>query len=299
MKKIISVFLIAVLCLGMVVMSSCSENSGASSEAESSQAEATENSEGTVSEVSVEESKSQGPITLKIGTYNIANGRDVDWDFSLIAKDIVDNGLDIVGLQEVDILCERSKFTDTMERLKEYTGMEYYAYFKCIDLKGDEAKYGKKGAYGTAILSKYPIVGTNDVELNPGTQVERRLLGCSKIDVNGTEINFFVTHLSHNNATVRASEFKKVAATVKVAKNVILVGDFNVGSFDEFNVLENLSRVNNPENGYITYPSSKSMIDNICYSSEFTYVEDSAYTFHRSHSDHMLFVAEFQIDPAE
>ena len=36
-----------------------------------------------------------------------------------------------------------------------------------------------------------------------------------------------------------------------------------------------------------------------CYSSDFTYLEDSAYTFHRSHSDHMLFVAEFQIDPAK
>ena len=294
MKKIISVFLIVVLCLGMVVFSSCSESSDASSEAGS-----TENSEEPVSEVSVEESKPQGPINLKIGTYNIANGREINWDFSLIAKDIVDNDLDIVGLQEVDILCERSKFTDTMERLKEYTGMEYYAYFKCIDLKGDEAKYGKKGAYGTAVLSKYPIISTNEVELNPGTQVERRLLGCTKIDIDGTQINFFVTHLSHNNATVRASEFKKVAATVNVPKNVLLVGDFNVSSFDEFNVLENLSRVNNPENGYITYPSSKTMIDNICYSSEFTYIENSAYTFHRSHSDHMLFVAEFQINPAE
>jgi endonuclease/exonuclease/phosphatase family metal-dependent hydrolase len=294
MKKFISAVLIVVLCLGTFVMSSCSENTEVSSEAESVEASA------EVSlEESVEESKPQGPITLKVGTYNIANGRDVDWDFSKIAKDIVDNDLDVVGLQEVDILCERSKFTDTMEKLKEFTGMEYYAYFKCIDLKGDEAKYGKKGAYGTAVLSKYPILSTNEIELNPGTQAERRLLGFTKIDFNGTEINFFVTHLTHNNANIRASEFKKVAETVKVPKNVILVGDFNVGSFDEFNVLETLSRVNNPENQYITYPSSKSKIDNICYSSDFTYLEDSAYTFHRSHSDHMLFVAEFQIDPAK
>ena len=294
MKKFISAVLIVVLCLGTFVMSSCSENTEVSSEAESVEASA------EVSlEESVEESKPQGPITLKVGTYNIANGRDVDWDFSKIAKDIVDNDLDVVGLQEVDILCERSKFTDTMEKLKEFTGMEYYAYFKCIDLKGDEAKYGKKGAYGTAVLSKYPIVSTNNVELNPGTQAERRLLGCTKIDIDGTQISFFVTHLTHNNATIRASEFKKVAATVKVAKNAILVGDFNVGSFNEFKVLENLSQVNNTKTQYVTYPSSKSAIDNICYSSEFTYIEDSAYTFNRNHSDHMLFVAEFQIDPAK
>lgn len=294
MKKLISLFMIFVLCIGTVVLSSCGEDTSVSSEVESAE---TESSDATVSVESVEESQPKGPITLKVGTYNIANGREINWDFSLIAKDIVDNDLDIVGLQEVDILCERSKFTDTMERLKEYTGMEYYAYFKCIDLKGDEAKYGKKGAYGTAVLSKYPIVGTNEIELNPGTQVERRVLGCTKIDVDGTQINFFNTHLSVSSAPIRKTEFDKVAATVKVAKNVILTGDFNVSSFDEFNVLETLSRVNNPDDAFITFPSSKSKIDNICYSSDFTYVENSAYTFSRNHSDHYLFIAELTIDP--
>lgn len=290
MKKYVSMFLLFAFCFGVLAMTSCNE---AEDETESSVAESSQESES-----SVEESKPE-PIKLKIGSYNIANGRDVGWNFQTIANDIVENDLDIVGLQEVDILCKRSKFSDTMELLKEYTGMQYYAYFKCIDLEGDEAKYGKKGAYGTAILSKYPIVGTNELELNPGNSVERRVLGCAKIDVNGTIVNFFNTHLTFSSLAIRKLEFQKVASAVNVAKYSILVGDFNVDSFDEFNALDPLSRVNTPETPFITFPSENLMIDNICYSEEFTHIEGSTKIVNKKHSDHVLLVAELEIMPAE
>ncbi len=287
MKKVLSVFLATVFSFGTVLTVGCGESTSTDECSEAS------------SEVSLDESKAPDPIKLRIGSYNIANGREIDWDFQLIANDILENNLDIVGFQEVDIFCQRSKFSDTMELLKEYTGMKYYAYFKCIDLQGDEAKYGQKGAYGTAILSKYPIVETKEVELNDGSRVERRLLTCAKIDVNGTEINFFNTHLTVSSAPIRKTEWGIIENTVKDVKNCILTGDFNVDSYEEFEVLKPMSYVNNPETNIVTYPDGKLKIDNICYSSEFALVDGSVGTYQKHHSDHVLLYAELEIIPAE
>ena len=290
-KRIISAFLLIAFSFGAIFTVGCSD-------ADESVSDSSVTSETSV-EASVEESKAPEPIKLRIGSYNIANGRDVNWDFKHIANDIIEKDLDIVGLQEVDILCQRSKFSDTMELLKEYTGLQYYAYFKCIDLPGDVSKYGKTGAYGTAILSKYPIKESSDIELNDGTKVERRVLGCAKIDVNGTEINFFNTHLTFSSLPIRSAEFELIANTVKNANNCILTGDFNVDSYSEFEVLKPLSYVNNPETNIVTFPDGNLKIDNICYSSEFTLVDGSVGTYQKNHSDHLLLYAELEIMPAE
>lgn len=280
MKKALSFFLATVLCFGAVIMTGCTES-------------------GESSDASVEASKEPENLKLKIGSYNIANGREVYWDFQVLARDIVDNDLDIVGLQEVDKFCSRSKFADTMELLKEYTGMQYYAYFKCIDLEGDEATYGQKGAYGTAILSKYPILETKEVELNDGSSVERRLLTYAKIDVNGTAINFFNTHLTILSDPIRAKEFQIVSDNVKDVENCILVGDFNVDTYEEFEILKPLSYINTPETGYITHPEGDRKIDNICFSSEFSLVENSDGIYQDYHSDHVLLYAELEYKPTK
>ena len=60
-------------------------------------------------------------INISIGSYNIANGGYADHDFSRIAEDILACGLDIVGLQEVDIGTFRVKKADTMKELSEKT----------------------------------------------------------------------------------------------------------------------------------------------------------------------------------
>lgn len=226
---------------------------------------------------------------IKIGTYNIANGRDVNWDFKLLAEDIVSNGIDIIGIQEIDRFCIRSKGLNTPELLKEYTGMNYCAYFKCINL-GD-------GEYGTAIFSKYPILETNQTELNDGTKYERRLLTYAKIDVGGSIINFFNTHLTIMDDAMRENEFKIVSKIVNSKENCILVGDFNVVSYDEFEALTPLSRINNRETQYITYPEGERRIDNICFSSEFRPVENGHGIFQKYHSDHVLLYAEFVFVP--
>ena len=84
-------------------------------------------------------------INLKIGTYNIANGREIGHDMTLIAQDILKNEIDVVGFQEVDRYASRSKFIDTIKLLSEYTGFEYYTYTKSTNIKGDAATFGGEG----------------------------------------------------------------------------------------------------------------------------------------------------------
>ncbi|MBE6762771.1 MAG: endonuclease/exonuclease/phosphatase family protein [Ruminococcaceae bacterium] len=261
-KSRLIVLAVLLLCLGMMSMSGCS---------------------------------ARDPLTLRIGSYNIKNGELVNHEFKAIADDILSKDLDIVGLQEVDKFCVRSKFADTMELLKEYTGMQYYAYFKCIDLYGDEDTYGEGGAYGTAILSKYPITETDEIELNNGKTVERRLLTHAAIDVDGTVVNFYNTHLTIASDAIRQSEFRIVANTVKDKENCILVGDFNVDSYGEFEVLKPLTYINNPETDFITHPEGDRKIDNICFSSEFSLAEDAYGLLENHHSDHVMLYAELEL----
>ena len=94
-KRIISAFLLIAFSFGAIFIVGCSD-------ADESVSDSSVTSETSV-EASVEESKAPEPIKLRIGSYNIANGRDVNWDFKHIANDIIEKDLDIVGLQEVDI----------------------------------------------------------------------------------------------------------------------------------------------------------------------------------------------------
>ena len=48
-------------------------------------------------------------VTLRVGTFNIQNGGGVGHDFSVLAQDILDQKLDVVGLQEVDMFTSRNK----------------------------------------------------------------------------------------------------------------------------------------------------------------------------------------------
>ena len=72
-------------------------------------------------------------MKLKIASFNIHNGMDVAYDFSVLAKDIVDTELDVVGLQEIDRFVKRSKYQDTVAILKSCTGMTYAAYAPALE----------------------------------------------------------------------------------------------------------------------------------------------------------------------
>ena len=245
----------------------------------------------TTAETTAEPAPTPKTVKLRIGSYNIANGREVGHDLSILAQDIVDNKLDIVGLQEVDRLASRSKFIDTAKELSKLTGLGYYYYTKAINIDGNEAKYGTKGEYGTCILSRYPITASESVQLFSGGK-EQRMLSCVEIDVDGTTVNFVNTHLSYELAAIRQRQFEALAERVSGKEYCIVTGDFNISSFDDYAPVDFLTKACTEQGKPITFPKSKTTIDNVLFSEEFTLVKRDSVA--SDHSDHYMLWAELE-----
>lgn len=288
MKKLLCI-LLATILLGTFCLASCTDSTEVSEESsiqpESSAPQATKK-------------------TLRVGTYNIkhcadvsdsdgVNGADADeTSVRVIADDILSLDLDIVGIQEVDQNVPRSGRIDTMALLSEYTGYKYYYYMEAVVWPGASTVTA-----GSGILSKYPInmETAQTIELSRGdTWDQVRKLGCVEIDVDGTVINFFNTHLTPLDKDMRDTEFAKIAEYVTDKEIAILTGDFNVPTFDEFAPLTNLTNFNNEEHKYITYPRDQKFMDNILYTSNFTVNYENSGVYEKGHSDHSLLYAEFE-----
>ena len=228
------------------------------------------------------------PVKLNVGTYNIANGSKVGHDMKKLADDIKGANLDIVGLQEVDQFCNRSNNMDTVKVLSELTGMPYYAFFKAINLSGNGA--GGVGEYGNAVLSKYPIEETERIELY--STGETRVLGRTKINVNGTMINFFSTHLEWSPDSTRYKQLEQLNGIMEKYDNFLIVGDFNVHTLEEYRRLNYKGMVNTEEDPILTYSSYDGdwRLDNIIYSPH-NWSFGTPTTLPNGHSDHFMLYA--------
>lgn len=224
-------------------------------------------------------------ITVRVATYNIRGGSDVEHDLSIIAQDILDNNVEIVGFQEVDKNTNRSGNVDMVKELAALTGYEYCEFTRCISYDG--------GYYGTAILSKYPIEEYEAVFL-PSGHHEQRKLGHATININGVMLNFFNTHLSWEDADVRAEQFATIAEYTADCEYFIVTGDFNTANFDSFKAIPNSNIVNNEENRMVSC-GEDGAIDNIVYSDGIR-LDGSGMYDEVDHSDHHMVWADFSFD---
>ena len=236
--------------------------------------------------VSCEEAEDiqKGDITLRVATYNIQNGAGVGHDMSLLAEDIKAMELDVIGLQEVDICTSRALGLDTLKLLAEAVGYPYYAFTKAIDFAG--------GEYGTAILSRYPITAHESVELDTPAGYERRAYGHATIDVAGTEIHFFNTHLSWEDVTLRMPQLAAVTNAVKGYTNYVVSGDFNTDDLREFAVFEGSKLVNT--GGYKTFIAGGTAIDNLIIPAPWSITDSGMHVSGRS--DHNMLWAEIKFE---
>lgn len=294
MKCFITRFLPLLLAVTLIALPiiSCGQNDSppisSSSPTETPEETPIESEESTPEATEPETEPLKDPITLKIGSYNIANGKN-STHILKIGEDIKSKELDIVGLQEVDQKVMRTKRMDSMKLLAESSGLPYYTFFKAIDLQG--------GEYGVAVLSKYPIVETNRTELYSGDK-EQRVLGHAVIDVDGTLINFFVTHLSFESKELRDAQFATIAEKTANLDNFIVTGDFNTSDFTEYAPIKNAGLLNNAYSSIVTFPNPdpKSSIDNIVFS-------NGNWKFARrailasGNSDHCMLFATGTFDP--
>ena len=84
--------------------------------------------------------ENSGKETIRFASYNIFHGGAANCDISKIAKNITDNNIDIIGIQEVDRGTLRSGGIDILEELSKFSGYPYYAFFKTIDLFTKDVK---------------------------------------------------------------------------------------------------------------------------------------------------------------
>ena len=101
--------------------------------------------------------------TVRIAAYNIKHGEGLDGRVDLARAAAVLRRLDadVITLQEIDRGTERTDRVDQARRLGELLGMD--AWF------GDFMPY-RGGEYGMAVLSRLPVVSTENIRLPDGEE---------------------------------------------------------------------------------------------------------------------------------
>lgn len=183
---------------------------------------------------------------LKVISYNIHHGADKDEQLMLdeMGEFIKNTGADLVGLQEVDSLCNRSGNVDQMKHLSEITGM-HYAFVRHFAYDG--------GAYGLGILSRYPLSDIrNDRITSKAVEGEKRSLALLSAKValaDNREVRFATVHFALNQPT-RVIQMNETIDYLMGDIPVILTGDLNAEP--ENDVVKNLGN-----HFFSTVPSSE------------------------------------------
>ena len=119
-------------------------------------------------------------MRLRVLSYNIHRAIGVDRLFrpERIVEILAHHDADIVLLQEVDEGVPRSREMDLAKNLAQRLGFRHYAVGHNVSLR--------KGRYGNATLSRFPIIRERNIDLTVG---DRKRRGCqhTTIEIGPTE----------------------------------------------------------------------------------------------------------------
>ncbi|NED99997.1 metal-dependent hydrolase [Phytoactinopolyspora halotolerans] len=188
-----------------------------------------------VSASSTSSTSSVGPAAnpvareIRAMSFNIHHGVGVDGrlDLQRVADLIEAEDADVVGLQEVDRhWSERSDFVDQADWLAKELNM-HVVYGANLDR--DPFNPGEpRRQYGTAILSRSPIISWDNTFLPKYEGHEQRGLLRARIVVRGVPVQVYNTHLQHNDAAERLEQAEAIKELIGTPKDsVVLVGDLN------------------------------------------------------------------------
>ena len=164
------------------------------------------------------------PFALRVLTYNIHHGEGTDGilDLSRAADVIKSANPDLVALQEVDQATERSSGVKQLDELARLTGM-HAEFGKAIDYLG--------GAYGVAVLSRWPILHARNQPLTTAPDREPRtaLTVQLKPRADGPLLEFISTHFDQGrdeqSRLTQAADLKTLGRNLAVP--ALLAGDLN------------------------------------------------------------------------
>ncbi|MCK4998129.1 MAG: endonuclease/exonuclease/phosphatase family protein [Anaerohalosphaera sp.] len=163
---------------------------------------------------------------LVVMTYNIhhAEGADGVLDIDRIAGVIAGANADIIALNEVDNnFSDRSDNQNQPKLLAEALNM-HYVYGATITSGPQETP----NQYGNAILSKYPIIRSDNHKLANADNKEPRCALAATIRIDSQTYTFIATHLNHQQAKLRNAQANSIIDILEgIDTPVILAGDFN------------------------------------------------------------------------
>ena len=175
--------------------------------------------------IPIRQEKNQNDNLLVFMTYNIHFGIDSygKYDPVKIAEVISSKHPDIVGIQEITKASAWNSYADLGTRLTLELEKRGYLYH-VMDYKGAQSIHN-------AIFSKYPIVEEKVFYIEPVVRYQRTLI-MTKINVNGTIIAVFNTHLTHigKSTPERISQVENILSIInnlKLSIPIVLMGDFN------------------------------------------------------------------------
>lgn len=166
-------------------------------------------------------------MRIKLMTFNTQhclNFITKEIDFDIMADTIKKFGADIISLNEMRDEGPDPEFSAQTKILADKAGYKYYAFAPAILVGG-------KNPYGNGILSKYPILSIEVVNI-PSPEVhkydqlyESRCLLKTVIDINGTKLTVYVTHFGLN--PDEAENSVKEILSEPIPEKLVLMGDFN------------------------------------------------------------------------
>lgn len=181
--------------------------------------------------------------TLTVMTYNVrncGNGKQI----AEIAGDIRKYNPDVVCVQEVDCRTTRSRRKNILKSLADALQM-HYCFFPAIYFGG--------GTYGIGILSVYPLENCTLQPFTVRAGDEGRVLAHAQITVNGRAFHVFNTHLSYESPEMRLRQMQMLSAVLGQNMPFVLMGDFNILSFQEYDDLRDVRAVNGKDMPFETY----------------------------------------------
>ena len=161
-----------------------------------------------------------GLIAYTIGTLNVHSVSSSS-RLRKIADVLRETALDVVGLQEVSRNTLSGGETDWLKKLAGEAGYPYYAFCQTIPYDG--------GEFGTAILSRYPIVEAASWPLDVAQGKEPRSLAYACILMEKGPVHVFNTHLCASEMHLKSINIASMAYTLRAAglAAYTVTGDFN------------------------------------------------------------------------
>lgn len=194
---------------------------------------------------------------MKIMTFNILhcmNYKTKKICFEDFSREILSQGADFVGLNEVRGRGFLKDYTAQAKKLGALTGMNYY-FGKAINVMG-------AAPYGNAFLSKYPVISAETVKIpdpspKTGTEMyESRAIIKAVIDA-GEKYTVLVTHMGLN--VDERENAVKTLLSLAPEERCIIMGDFNcTPDAEELKPL--FEKYNCSDTEALTFPSDKPRI---------------------------------------